>query len=163
VPAQFIATGDPPVLPNWVVGLIVILLALVLAGTLAMVFMAFNSRLRRPASLPEQISIQVQAALDELEAGQEYQDVVLRCYARMSQVLQEARGLSREQSMTPHEFETSLIQFGFPETPVHNLTHLFEDVRYGSIAVDERGMALAVESLSAIVAYCQQEKTGGEN
>jgi hypothetical protein len=160
VPFEVAPLEPPPSAPDWVVTVIVIILAVILAGGLALLWIAFSGRFKHQSSISDEISTEVQTALDELEAGSEYPDVVIRCYTRMSQVLQEARGLSREQSMTPHEFETSLIQYGFPETAVHNLTHLFEDVRYGSLLADERGTALAVESLSAIVAFCQETKVG---
>jgi hypothetical protein len=156
-PAVPIDMGEPPVLPDWAVVLVVILLAFMAAGIMAFFLMILGSRLRRPKSLSEEIARPVQAALDELQAGEEYQDVVLRCYARMSQVLQEARGMSREQSMTPHEFEALLVHYGFPGIPVHILTHLFEKVRYGSLTTDDQDVSLAIESLTAIVVFCQQE------
>jgi hypothetical protein len=159
-PAEAVPMQPPPSAPDWMVTVTVIVLAVFLAGILAVLWIAFSGRFRRPISISDEISLEVQAALDELEAGGDFPDVVIRCYARMSQVLQEARGLAREESMTPHEFETSLIQYGFPEVAVHNLTRLFEDVRYGSLKADEKGTAVAVESLSAIVAFCQEEKTG---
>ncbi len=33
--------------------------------------------------------------------------------------------------MTPHEFEQQLQRAGLPAEPVHDLTHLFEEARYG--------------------------------
>ncbi len=160
VPAEVAPMEPLPSAPDWVVTVIVMILAVILAGVLAVLWMAFSGRYKRPISISDEISLEVQTALDELEAGGDFPDVVIRCYARMSQVLQEARGLAREESMTPHEFETSLIQYGFPDAAVHNLTRLFEEVRYGSLMTDEKGTALAFESLSAIVAFCQEERAG---
>jgi hypothetical protein len=72
----------------------------------------------------------------------------------MSQVLSEQRGVSRESAMTPHEFERVLIKLGFPSEPIRTITHLFEEVRYGSIQQGENGMQRAISSLNAIRSYC---------
>ncbi len=152
--SEVISPGEPPAIPDWIVTAFVLVLAVLLAGVVVLAVIALGQR-KPSESLPDEISRQAQVALDELEAGGDYPDVIIRCYARMSQVLQVERGLERDRAMTPHEFEHSLIQHGFPETPVRVLTHLFEEVRYGNIPTSEKGGELAVASLSAIVAYCQ--------
>jgi hypothetical protein len=101
------------------------------------------------------MSQEAQAAVEALEAGGDFQDVVLRCYARMSQVLAEQRGVFRQSAMTTHEFERVLIKLGFPSEPVRTLTHLFEEVRYGSIQQGESGTQMAISSLNAIISYCK--------
>jgi hypothetical protein len=61
--------------------------------------------------------------------------------------------------MTPSEFEQALQGKGLPREPVHQLTHLFEEVRYGARQVGEREERQAIDSLSAIVAACTRAKS----
>lgn len=140
--------------PAWLVTVAGIGLALlIVSGSAAIVWLI--ARQKSYTSVPQEISLEARAAIQELEAGGEFQDVILRCYARMSQVLSEQRGVHRESAMTPHEFERLLIKLGFPSEPIRTLTHLFEDVRYGSIQQGENGMQMAVSSLNAIIYYCK--------
>lgn len=141
-------------IPGWLVTGIGIGLALVIVGGIAAILWLIAHQ-KSTTSISGDISQEAQAALDALEAGADFEDVVLRCYARMSQVLAELRGLSRESAMTPHEFERVLIRLGFPSEPIRNLTHLFEEVRYGSIQQGERDVQMAISSLNAIISYCK--------
>jgi hypothetical protein len=143
---------EPPPILDWLVTAAAIVLALVAVGLLGLIIWGFSLR-RKQDSLPELISQQAQDALDALEAGGDFRDVVIRCYAQMSRVLQQERGLERQTDMTPHEFELVLRRMGFPDEPVQNLTHLFEETRYGSQQPGERGVETAVSSLRAIVDY----------
>lgn len=96
-----------------------------------------------------------QEALTAIEAGVEFSDVVIRYYAQMSQALQTERGIKRPQAMTPFEFEQELLARGFPARPVHLLTQLFEQVRYGRQKVSERDQRAASESLIEILMFCR--------
>lgn len=153
---DFTAAEPPPIL-DWLVTAAAIVLALVAAGLLGLIIWGLSLR-RKKESLPELISQQAQDALDALEAGGDFRDVVIRCYAQMSRVLLMERGLERQVDMTPHEFELSLERLSFPEAPVHSLTHLFEETRYGSQQPDEQGIEMAVSSLRAIVEYVKSLK-----
>lgn len=143
-----------PETPSWLVTVIGINLALLIVGGSAAIFWLI-ARQRSFTSVPQEISLEARTAIQALDAGGNFEDVILRCYARMSQVLSEQRGLDRESSMTPHEFERVLIRLGFPSQPVRALTHLFEEVRYGNIQQGEKGIQLAVSSLNAIILYCK--------
>ena len=60
--------------------------------------------------------------------------------------------------MTTGEFEELLEEAGVPHDPIHELTRLFEAARYGnwqSNPVDEQK---AINSLEAIMLYCQSVK-----
>jgi hypothetical protein len=142
-----------PETPAWLVTAIGIGLALLIVSGIAAIFWLIAHQNASP-SVPEEISLEAQAAVEALEAGGDFQDVILRCYARMSQVLSEQRGVFRESGMTPHEFERVLIKLGIPSEPIRTLTHLFEEVRYGSIQQGENGMQRAISSLNAIISYC---------
>ena len=60
--------------------------------------------------------------------------------------------------MTPHEFERILQERGLPRGPVHDLTQLFEQVRYGGYNPGRQEERVAVSSLSAIVTACQRSR-----
>ena len=143
-----------PETPAWLVTTVGISLALLIVGGSAAIFWLI-ARHKSFTSVPQEISLEARTAIQALEAGGNFEDVILRCYVRMSQVLSEQRGLYRESSMTPHEFERVLIKLGFPSEPIRTLTHLFEEVRYGSIQQGENGTQMAVSSLNAIISFCK--------
>lgn len=99
-----------------------------------------------------EIGREASVALEALESGETLRNVVLRCYVDMSNVLKRTRQIEREAAMTPSEFAARLAALGLPEKPVAGLTRLFEAVRYGSAETTPADEALAVESLTAIVA-----------
>lgn len=140
--------------PSWLAWLAAALLALMAAGVaLATAWLLWVRTRREPGPLP-QLAHQAQVALAELEAGAGVHDAVMRCYLEMSRVLEQERGLARDEAMTPREFEVALRNTGLPREPVANLTHLFEDVRYGAARPGRREEEQAVACLSAIVAAC---------
>jgi hypothetical protein len=140
--------------PDWLVTVAGISLALLIVSGIAAIFW-FISHQRHSISTPDVIIREARSAVDALETGGDFQDVILRSYARMSQVLSEQRSIYRESTMTPHEFERLLIKLGFPPEPVRTITHLFEEVRYGSIPQGENGIQMAISSLNAIIFYCK--------
>ena len=94
------------------------------------------------------------ASLHDLSSGRDSTDVILNCYFRMSDVVSERRNLSRNASMTPHEFATRLERAGLPGDPVKQLTRLFEAVRYGGQRSSPGMVKEAVSCLTAILQYC---------
>lgn len=151
-----------PNTPDWLITTIGVGLALVLAVSLAaLLWIALQYRLGRSFSLSQALSQEVQATIDALEAGVDFHDAISRCYAQMSRVLQEERGLIREEDMTPREFKELLVQKDFPVEAIETLTHLFEQVRYGHITPGESGVKAALSSLGAIRDHCQTLKTAG--
>ncbi len=93
-----------------------------------------------------------QAALADIQAGDDLHDAVLRCYREMSRVLREQQGIAREHAMTPREFAQHLAAAGFHDAHIEQLTRLFERVRYGGRRADDRDAREAVACLTAIVA-----------
>lgn len=130
-------------------------------GLAAAVALAFAAALwllsqRQPAfSIAAAISEKAKTAVEELEAGSKFVDVIIRCYAQMNCVLEKQRNLKRQAAMTPREFEQVLIRMGFPPEPVQSLTRLFEEVRYGDVLPGESKVESALRSLRAIVAHCE--------
>jgi hypothetical protein len=75
----------------------------------------------------------------------------------MSRVVAEAREIRRDKATTPHEFEDVLAQAGLPAEPLHALTKVFEDVRYGGLTPGPAERQAAIVSLEAIAAACRLE------
>ncbi len=112
-------------------------------------------RLRPPAPLPR-LAREAQAAIEQLRAGGDLKNTVIRCYYEMSRVLSVRQGLRRSSSMTPREFEQRLAATGLPAEHVRRLTRLFEAARYSAETPGEREEREAVACLTAIVQACQQ-------
>jgi hypothetical protein len=155
-PAGEISAGDFGTGPTeelmWIAS---VLVALVVVGFLALVvWLVWRSRRQQDSTL-ERIAQEVQFALDELQAGGDLRNVVIRCYSEMVQALREQRGILRNVYLTPREFEDTLHGLGFPPEPVHQLTHLFEAVRYGHKPITRREELVAKDSLTAILDACR--------
>ena len=121
VPVSF----APPVVPGWV-RYAVTLAIIGLAGAFGYLVW---SLLHTPK---EQLHEITRLALDDLFAGRDWEDVVIRCYADMSAAISRRRGVGRHQAMTPREFAVRLERIGLPPNSVSRLTRLFEQARYGS-------------------------------
>ena len=106
-------------------------------------------KMNPPAAPLNQVA---QEALDSLDAGAEFKNVVLRCYFQMAKLLNQHQGISRDKAMTPREFESALTATGLPEKHIRQLTRLFEKVRYGPATIDKEDERAAIASLQAIVA-----------
>jgi hypothetical protein len=142
-----------PKTPAWLVNTLAVLLALLIVGLIGVLLWVFLKR--KPAELPlRQIAEEAQSALDAIRAGGDLRNIVLRCYAEMSRVLSERRGIQRPPDMTPREFEIALERQGLPREPVQALTRLFEEVRYGAITPGKGEEQRALDSLAAIVQAC---------
>jgi hypothetical protein len=135
--------GPVPPLLLWLVG-IGLFLAVVLVGYVIL--------RTRPSSSLELWELAEQAR-DDLLAGADLKDVILRCYQRMSRTLQEDQGIEREAAMTVGEFEDLLAARGFPQDPVHQLTLLFQTVRYGQWRPNSGDEQKALSSLQAILEH----------
>ncbi|MGB9861170.1 MAG: DUF4129 domain-containing protein [Candidatus Bipolaricaulaceae bacterium] len=72
-----------------------------------------------------------QEAVAELKRGLPVDDVVLRAWLRMVELLTLRSGMRDQPHLTPREFAESLKKLGFKHEAVDILTKLFEEVRYG--------------------------------
>lgn len=102
----------------------------------------------------EEIADVARASLDDLASGQDWDDVIIQCYARMSRAVGAKRGLHRANAMTPAEFAARLVRVGFPREPVQRLTSLFESVRYGARHSGQKEIDEATNCLTSILKYC---------
>jgi hypothetical protein len=96
-----------------------------------------------------------QETIDDLQAGKDYGDAVIECYARMTQTVNEKRGLKLRAYMTASEFAATLERARLPGDAVRRLTALFERVRYGGRKSTQQDIDEAVASLTAIVDGCK--------
>lgn len=123
------------------------------AGLLAILM----SRQPSPPARAEDLLLQeAENAVHALHAGGSFQGVITRCYMQMSAVLQEERGLERSEQMTVREFEGLLKSKGMPPAPVHQLTTLFEKVRYGKQQPDKEDEKMGVDCLNEIIHFCRR-------
>ncbi|MHC1781326.1 MAG: DUF4129 domain-containing protein [Anaerolineaceae bacterium] len=141
--------GDPPA------GLMDLVLAAVLVSAASLGGWLLYRALRPATEDP--LGRETAAALRAIEEGQDLRDVILTCYLQMTKAVQTGRGLERDESMTPREFEELLGGRGVPADPIHRLTALFEKVRYGHVATDSRDEQEAVDCLNAIRLACARE------
>lgn len=111
-----------------------------------------------PAKIEDQLLLEAEDAVNALEAGVDLRNVIVRCYLQMSRLLQEEQGIERSDNMTAREFEDWLEYKGFPTTPVHQLTCLFEKVRYGKGQMSNNDERIAIESLNEIIQFCRSER-----
>lgn len=147
---------SPPEIPPWVNYLIsigVILVLLLLAWSLSRWWKQINRPRPTSDSLDDLAAI-ARSSLDDLQAGQDRDDVIVGCYARMSDAVNRNRGLFRTQAMTPAEFARRLERAGLPGDAVRRLTRLFESVRYGGRKSSQKEINEAVSCLTAILHYC---------
>jgi hypothetical protein len=133
----------PPVL-IWIVGAVF--------GSVVL-FMGIRIIVARRASATGSLVWEVKMARRALLNGHDLRTVILQCYQRMSQALQQEQNIERESFMTTGEFEKLLTARGIPDGPVHQLTGLFDAVRYSRwepAAGDEQA---AIGCLDAILLY----------
>jgi uncharacterized membrane protein len=106
----------------------------------------------------DEITEIAQSTLDALSTGRDWEDAILQCYLRMSQVVSLRRGLHRQQDMTVNEFALRLERAGLPGEAVRRLTGLFEAVRYGARKSSTDEVKDAAACLSAIKHYCEVKR-----
>ena len=73
---------------------------LILVGIL--VWVIYRRFFSKPPTSTDQIKVEVKGAIHEIESGVDLRNVIIRCYADMSQILLDRRGIQRQQAMTIH-------------------------------------------------------------
>ncbi|HNT24537.1 MAG TPA: DUF4129 domain-containing protein [Anaerolineales bacterium] len=146
------APSVPDVVPNeLLVNLVGLMIALAVIVTLWLAGVAWMlSRRRKPEAVPEFI-IPARAALDEIRAGGDLKNAILRCYYQMQNIASEKNSLQRQAGMTPREFARQLEDAGLPGHEVQRLTRLFEDVRYGNKSFSPTEESEAEQCLASVV------------
>jgi Domain of unknown function (DUF4129) len=140
----------PPAL-LWLVGI-----GLLVIGILAGVWiLTASSRRARPITLVGQ---EAEKARQALRSGMDLKDVIIRCYRQMSLALEKERGIERKEFMTTGEFEKLLEAAGIPHEPIHQLTHLFEAVRYGNWQPNPVDEDVAIRCLETIILFSREAR-----
>jgi hypothetical protein len=139
--------GEAPAGFAWVVMGLVLLLAL---GGVAWLVVR-TIRAQQPA---KKLAGEATAALHALADGLDLKDVILRSYQQMAALVSRERGIEREESATPREFEKILIDGGLPPEPVRELTRLFEKVRYGARPGNNEDKRAAAACFTALRDAC---------
>ncbi len=145
--------GEPPVyLFHWVTGI------LILAGvSLCVYFLLHSLRKTHPSAAMTNV---INTAIQAIQAGDNLQNVIIRCYADMERVMKQEHGIERPGSVTPREFEVYLAEKGIPAEPILRLTRLFERARYGNESLTWQDEKDALGSLEKIGEACQLKKAG---
>jgi hypothetical protein len=154
-----IPTPEPPVTSPlgavpapvlWLVGIGLLALS-VLAG----VWMLRPSPQMSPIDL---VGWEAEKARQALRTGAGLKDVILHCYIQMSLAVKQGQGIERQDFMTTGEFEHVLEATGIPHEPIHQLTRLFEAVRYGNWQSSAAEEQMAIQCLESIVLYSRDAK-----
>jgi len=96
----------------------------------------------------QEILDSISNAAGRLRAGEDPYTVVLFCYQEMIRILSTV-GRIDATYLTPREFEDRLRSLGLSGQPVHQLTGIFEIVRYGG-RIDESFAARALTCLETL-------------
>lgn len=150
---EFYPIGDPPaaIFKFVTVGL---LIGISIMGAWLFYRMFHHSRKTDP------IALEAAAAIKSIESGEDLKNVIIRCYFQMAAIVKDEQGIERADSVTPREFEDLLVAKGIPIPSIHQLTRLFEQVRYGSKDPGPLEEQAAMECLTAIRAYCETGNRG---
>ena len=142
-----------PETPPWVDYLFSLAIVLALGGAAWSLWQR-----NRKANLQELADI-AKAASDDIEAGFDVEDVIMRSYIQMMGVVKKRRGLNRKDAMTPTEFAYWLEGAGLPGEPLHRLTRLFERVRYGAYQSSKEDAGEAVTCLREVASFCGEGRS----
>ena len=151
-PAVFTA----PKIPSVLLYLISLGVILALAGIafLASRWWLRNQHLQKNSQYLEGLAEIARSSLADITSGRNWEDVIINCYARMSDVAGAQRGLHRRKDLTASEFAARLEGAGLPVQAVRRLTRLFEATRYGARHASHEEMTEAIACLTTILQAC---------
>jgi hypothetical protein len=150
VPPVTSPLGPVPTLLFWLVGI-----ALLIGSILLGFWILAPSRRETTIEL---VGLEAEKARQALITGLDLKDVIIKCYRQMSLAVEKDRGIERKDFMTTREFENLLEATGIPHDPIHQLTQLFEAVRYGNWQPNHMDEQKAIHCLQAIVLYSRDTK-----
>lgn len=104
------------------------------------------------------VELEAERAMQALQQGLDFKNVIVQCYRQMSAALQKEQGIELADTMTAREFERLLEAKGLPRDPVHQLTQLFEAARYSLRQITPADEQTAIDCLSAIVQFSRERK-----
>lgn len=150
-PLIFTRADEPPPGLTWVIGSMLVILAAIL--------FYFWIGARRKSQQGYLLTKQAEKARQNILAGMNLGEVIMRCYQEMGAVIQRERAIERQIYTTPAEFEQELYAAGLPQAPVHELTYLFEKVRYGGSSPTPGDEREALTNLEKIISRLQEKKS----
>jgi len=145
--------GDPPKVIFWFV-----IISLICVTAFLVIWLLIHPQ--HQSQKENLISNETNKALKAIESGCDLRNVIINCYMQMLRITEEEQGIERLNSMTPREFEQILTAKGIPYASIHQLTDLFEKVRYGSKPTNLSDEKTAIECLSAIRLSCRSGDWG---
>lgn len=151
IPLDSAPLGPVPPALLWLVGLGL------LAVFILMGIWISRSTSSRAAAI-DVVGLEAEKAWRELKIGVGLKGVITRCYRQMSLALEKEQGIERKEYMTTGEFENLLEAAGIPRDPIHQLTRLFEAVRYGNWQPGPSEEQAAIHCLEAIIVYSRGAK-----
>jgi hypothetical protein len=140
----------PPFVENPPAWLLLLAKGLLLLFLLTAVYLLWYY-LRPRSDARAVVARHVRQAITDLDAGLQFDDVVIACYNRMCQEFQQNRQVQRQEYMTPREFQAYLANTGISNIHIQQLTRLFEGARYGARPSDPARERQARHSLQAIL------------
>ncbi len=146
--------GPVPVVLLWLVGIGLLVSSILLAIWI----FAPSTRSKTTMDL---VGLEAENALQSLKTGLDLKGVIVKCYRQMSLALENEQGIERKDFMTTREFEYLLETAGVPHDPIHQLTHLFEAVRYGNWQPNPLDEQKAIRCLQDIMSYSRELKKAG--
>jgi hypothetical protein len=141
--------------PNWLVVLVSLAVSVAAVLGVSGLIRFIQHRRRAPRTALSKLADEAQTAMAALQHGGDLELTIIRCYQEMVRVIRDEQALTREQAMTPREFEDRLVARGLPRPPVLTLTRLFEQARYGRLPADSQQEAQAVACLTEIADACR--------
>ena len=138
--------GDTPVILIWILGIM-------MAGLVLFILLLIIRSPDNKDNSPHIIELEALHARNELLKGGELKDTVISCYKNMCKALWEEQEIQRDRSMTVEEFEKRITAAGAPAEAVHQLTGLFEAVRYGNGKPGPGDQEKALRCFNAIISY----------
>lgn len=147
---------NPPQVPSMVLYLISLGVVLALA---LIVFLISRRRLQRQDLQKDSHPLEglakiARLSLLDISSGKKWEDVIINCYARMSDAAGTQRGLHRRMDLTASEFAFRLESSGLPGEAVRRLTRLFEAARYGVSHASREETAEAIACLTTVLQAC---------
>lgn len=134
----------PPILGNWQAYLVGFILVV---GVGLISFYLWEKNQQKDSHLKKIVL----ETLSDINAGRQWEDAVIQCYAQMNDAVRRKRRMKRDLSMTPGEFAKGLEEAGLPSGPIRKLTSLFERVRYGSQSSRKNEATEAIQCLTEII------------
>ena len=132
------------VTPAWMVWGSSIGVALFFTGLVALGLWLYYRRHVKQLEPSERLAHEAGKAISALQSGEDFKNVIIRCYYQMS------------------EFEQALEEKGFPKEPIHYLTKIFEEVRYGTKRPAKQEEDKAIWYLSVIADASKNNQLGSQ-